>query len=75
MVCAASEPVLVRDIQVPQDAMQVFGAVVDVDEVVVAALDVDREILFSNLCRIGDCSIGGVVRRKHRRVAMRSDQA
>ena len=48
VVGSTGEPVLVGQIEVPQDAVKKFSAVVRVNEVVVACLDVNREIVFAN---------------------------
>lgn len=68
VVCAACQPVLMRDIQVPQYPVQEFRAIVDVEEVVVAGLDVDRQILLSNPLCVSNRPAGRIVGRKQIRI-------
>ena len=43
MIGAADQPVLVRDVEVPQNSMQEFGTVVGVEKILIADFKVNRE--------------------------------
>lgn len=43
MIGAADKPVLVREIEVPQNPMKVLDAVVRIQKILVADLEIDRE--------------------------------
>ena len=48
--------------------MQKLRAIVNIDEVVITGLDVDRKVLFFDPLSIRNCAIRRIVRFKERRV-------
>lgn len=74
MIGAADQVVFVRNVEVPQHAMQKLRAVVRVDEIVIADLYIDRQRGFADALRVRDRSIRGVVRGENIGVARRTDQ-
>jgi hypothetical protein len=63
-----------RDIQVPQNSVQELRAIVNVDEIVIPSLDVDRQIRLSDPPGASNRPVGRIVRRKQIRIPLRPDQ-
>jgi len=73
MIGAAEEPVLVRDIEIPQNPMQEFRTVVRIQEILVADFQIDREPRFPYRIRTRAKQIGRIICLEDR-VAIRSEQ-
>lgn len=62
MIGIANQTVFVRQIEIPQDSMQIFSAIVSIEKIVVRGFNVDRETCRVNFFRILASSIGWVIR-------------
>ena len=63
-----------RDIQVPQNSVQELRAIVNVDEIVIPSLDVDRQIRLSDPPGASNRPVGRIVRCKQIRIPLRPNQ-
>ena len=68
MVGVAYKMVLVREIEIPKDAMEKFGAIVGVEEIPVGGIDINCEAGVANLPCIGAGQVSGIVRLPKQRV-------
>ena len=64
MIGAAHQVVLVRDVEVPQHAMQKLRPVVRVDEIVVADLYIDRQRRFADAIAFAIARLAGLFAAK-----------
>ena len=62
MVGVTDKTVLVRQVQIPEDAMEKFSAIVRVEEIPVTGFEVNCQAGVTNLLRIRVRYIGGIVR-------------
>src|ERR1700722_52498 len=74
MIAASHQMVVMRNIQIPQHAMEKFSPVMRVHEIFVARLEVDRQSGFAYGLRIRSGPIRWIIRLDHFRVARRTDQ-
>src|ERR1700733_545839 len=74
VVGAAHKMVFVREVEVPEDAMEEFSAIMGIQEVTVTGFDVNSEARVANLLRVRAGPVGGVIRLPERSVARGTDQ-
>ena len=73
MIRASHQMVLVRNIEIPQHTMKKLGAVVKIEQILVAGFDVDREAASADRVGVGDRQVSRIVGREDRAVTIRTD--